>query len=109
MEVDFADRDLARMVASEAVLRRNYGPQLARKMMSRIAALRAVDRASDLFVLPGRWHAMTGDLKGNLSADLVHPQRLLVRPQTPAQLDEHGGIDWTATTAVTVAGIVDTH
>ena len=109
MEVDFADRRLQRAVSSQVEMQRAFGQRLARKLAVRIAALRAVDHASDLFDLPGRWHVLTEDWSGHLSADLVHPQRLLVRPRELPASGPSMAVDWAMTGAVTVVGIIDTH
>lgn len=90
-------------------MQRDLGALRARKLSVRLTALRAVDFAIDLLPLPGRWHVLVGNWKGHMSADLDHPYRLLVRPRDPAPLNGDGGIDWAATTAVTVVGIFDTH
>lgn len=105
--VRYQDRDLRRLVADESALRRHFGASQTRKLKARIHALHSVDCAADLFPLPGRWHALTGDLAGHLSADLDHPRRLLIRPARPP--DARSGIDWAATTEVDVIGIFDTH
>jgi proteic killer suppression protein len=109
VEVDFADRALERLSASSAAMTREFGALRARRLSVRLAALRAVDYAVDLLPLPGRWHVLTGDWKGHMSGDLDQPYRLLVRPQEPAPLAEDGGVDWNATKAMTVVGILDTH
>lgn len=109
MEIDFADRALERMIASSSAMAREFGAPRARRLSVRVAALRAVDYAVDLLPLPGRWHVLSGNWAGHMSGDLDHPYRLLVRPQDPAPRTEDGGIDWNATTAITVVGIVDTH
>jgi plasmid maintenance system killer protein len=109
VEIDFADRALARLVGKAAAMQRELGASRAKKLALRMAALRAVDSAVDLLPLPGRWHALVGDWKGHMSGDLDHPYRLVVRPQNPPPLTEDGGIDWAATKAITVVGVVDTH
>lgn len=58
----------------------------------------------------GRLHPLKGALSGHYSLDLVHPQRLLIRPNhDPVPKDEHGGDDLSKITAIEVAGIKDTH
>jgi plasmid maintenance system killer protein len=109
VEIDFADRALERMVASFAVMTREFGALRARRLSVRLAALRAVDCAVDLLPLPGRWHMLTGNWKGHMSGDLDHPYRLVVRPQDPSTRTEDGGVDWGAAKAMTVIGIFDIH
>lgn len=109
MEIDFADRALERMVAGFAVMTREFGALRAKRLSVRLAALRAADCAVDLLPLPGRWHVLNGDWKGHMSGDLDHPYRLLVRPQHPAPRTGDGGVDWSATKAMTIVRIFDTH
>ena len=60
--------------------------------------------------LPGRCHELLGDLKGVLSIDLVHPQRLLFVPQeVPPPKKPDGGLDWTRVEAIEITSIEDTH
>lgn len=107
MLVRYSDRELRRLVADESAMRRHLGASQTRKLKSRIHALHSVDCAADLFPLPGRWHPLTGNWAGHLSADLDHPRRLLIRPAEPPSSD--GGIDWNSTVEVDVVGIFDTH
>jgi proteic killer suppression protein len=109
VELDFADHRMARVLESAALMKRELGPDRARKLAVRLATLRAVDYAIDLLPLPGRWHILSGDWSGHMSADLDHPNRLLVRPQDPVPRAGDGGVDWSTTTAVTIVGIFDTH
>lgn len=107
MLVRYSDRDLRRLVADESLMRRHFGVSQSRKLKSRINALHAVDCVADLFPLPGRWHTLTADWAGHLSADLDHPRRLIIRPAEPP--DASGVIDWNTTIQVDVVGIFDTH
>ena len=109
MDVDFADSRLERIATNAVAMKREFGADRARKLAVRLAALRAVDYAIDLLPLPGRWHILSGDWKEHMSGDLDHPNRILIRAQNPVPRTVDGGVDWTATTGVTVVGIVDTH
>ena len=57
----------------------------------------------------GRCHELTGDRRGQLSLDLVHPQRLIIEPAEPVPRTQDGGLDWAAVTRVVVVEIADTH
>lgn len=110
MHVTFDDAKLERLFESESKLRRKYGPQQADKLTNRLAQLRAVGCAADLLPpLPGRWHELSSNWAEHWSGDLVHPERLLIRPAEPVPRKDDGGVDWTAVTAVIVVGIHDTH
>jgi plasmid maintenance system killer protein len=109
VEVHFHDADLARRCGDERELRRRHGAEGARKIMLRLATLRAARTLADMGLLPGRIHELHGDLAGHLSLDLNHPYRLLLQPAGDPGPRPSGGLDWSAVTAVTVIGIVDTH
>lgn len=59
---------------------------------------------------PDRRHLLTGQYRGHYAVDLVHPRRLIFRPdhaQIPHR--EDGGIDIDKVTAVEIIGVVDYH
>jgi proteic killer suppression protein len=59
---------------------------------------------------PGRCHELIADRAGQLSLDLKHPLRLIVRPDPfPGPTLPDDGLDWSRVDAVVVLEIVDTH
>jgi proteic killer suppression protein len=53
---------------------------------------------------------LTGDRRGQLSLDLVHPYRLIIEPaDDPVPCKADGGLDWSRVTAIRVLGVEDTH
>lgn len=111
MELSFANRKLAKELAGEKTIVRNYGTDNGRRIHLRIAQLMAADNLETLRLLPQtRAHELTGDRTGQISVDVRHPYRLLLVPdhdEIPRKPD--GGLDWTRVTKVKVLGIVDTH
>lgn len=107
--MDFDDADLAETYRHERELRKRHGVVRAKKIEQRLKALQGAETLADMRFLPGRCHELHGDLAGVLSLDLDHPYRLLFRPSTAQVPGPGGGLDWSAVTAVTVIGIVDTH
>lgn len=60
--------------------------------------------------MPGRWHELIADRRGQLSGDLKHPLRFILRPAFPdAVKKDDGGVNWDKVTEVVVEEIVDTH
>jgi toxin HigB-1 len=107
MEATFANPRLQRVCNSEKAMIKTYGPECAKRLRVRLAAIQAVDNAAELFELPGRWHPLRSNLSGTISGDLAHPLRLLIAPTDINVSDEQ--IDWGRVTRVTVIGIEDTH
>jgi plasmid maintenance system killer protein len=111
VELSFANRKLAKELADEKAIVRNYGADNGRRICQRLAQLMAADNLETLRLLPQiRAHELTGDRAGQISVDVRHPYRLLLVPdhdETPRKPD--GGLDWMSVTKVKILGIVDTH
>jgi proteic killer suppression protein len=111
VELSFANRKLAKELADEKIIVRNYGADNGRRICQRLAQLMAADNLETLRLLPQtRAHELTGDRAGEISVDVRHPYRLLRVPdhdEIPRKPD--GGLDWTHVTKVKILGIVDPH
>jgi len=111
VELSFASRKLAKELADEKTIVRNYGTDNGRRICQRLAQLMAADNLQTLRLLPQtRAHELTGDRAGQISVDVKHPYRLLLAPahdETPRKPD--GGLDWARVTKLKILGIVDTH
>ena len=83
---------------------------MAKVIRRRLDDLDASLSLQDFRTLPGRCHELIGDRAGQLSLDLVHPQRLIFTAQNKSEaLKDDGGLDWSKVTAVLILGIEDTH
>jgi proteic killer suppression protein len=111
MEVRFEKRSMQKACSSEKETRRRWGAALAQKLRQRLAELQAADTLDDIARLPpARCHELKGDRAGQLSVDLVHPQRLIFEPDDdPIPRKDDGGLDWTKVTKVVVLEVCDTH
>jgi proteic killer suppression protein len=111
VELSFASRKLAKELADEKTIVRNYGTDNGRRICQRLAQLMAADNLQTLRLLPQtRAHELTGDRAGQISVDVKHPYRLLLVPahdEIPRKHD--GGLDWARVTKLKILGIVDTH
>lgn len=111
MELSFANRKLAKELADEKTIVRNYGPDNGRCICQRLTQLMAADNLETLRLLPQtRAHELAGDRAGQISVDVRHPYRLLLVPDHDELLRKpDGGLDWSRVTKVKILGIVDTH
>lgn len=110
MEIYFTSQKLKKLLDSDSQMRKAYGDQAAKRLQQRLNEIRSAERASDLFMLPGRWHELTADRSGQLSGDLKHPLRFILEPvDAESARKDVGGIDWDKVTEVVVVEIVDTH
>ncbi len=110
MEIYFADPKLERIVNTKRDLVRKFGDRMATLMRRRLDDMDAADSLENLRPLPGRYHELIGDRTGQLSADLVHPLRLIFEPlEKPYPEKPSGGMDWSKVKRVIVVGVEDTH
>jgi plasmid maintenance system killer protein len=111
VELSFANRKLAKELADEKSIMRNYGTDNGKRICQRLADLMAAVDLETLRHLPQlRAHELTADRAGQISVDLKHPYRLLILPdhdEVPRKPD--GGLDWKRVTKVKILEIVDTH
>ena len=111
MVILFQNKKLEKCFNNEKALIKQYGPRQAEKIKKRMVQLDAVKTLADLRKLPQiRAHELTGNLKGKVSIDLVHPYRLLIEPAMKnCPLMEDGGLDWARVTQITILEVRDTH
>ena len=82
MEVLFSDKMMRRAVQDKRLLLKTYGSLRSRILMRRLDDIRAADNMADLKKLPGHYHELTGDRKGQWACDLDHPYRLIMEPNS---------------------------
>lgn len=83
---------------------------MQKKISRRIENARATLHFLDLKKMPGRWHWLTGDRDGQISADLVHPQRLIFLPRENREVYFFEGIfDERKIKELILIDVVDTH
>ena len=111
MDVRFRTRRLQRVFNSHAELVRIYGDRLTHTIEIRMAVLIAAANLGQVPVTrPIRLHGLSGHRRGQFAIDLVHPDRLVLRPDhNPLPSKADGGIDRNAVTAIEIVEIVDDH
>ncbi|MCG3153141.1 MAG: hypothetical protein GEEBNDBF_02451 [bacterium] len=115
MEVRFQSHKLQKQCESDAQRVRKYGPEQAQELQKRLDDLEAAESLADFgqrpgfTPLPGRCHPLT-NRDHELSLNLKHPYRLILRPDhDPQPLRADGSLDWSRVTKVLILRIEDTH
>lgn len=81
MEIVFRTKKLGRVLSSERLLVKEYGPQIARRVMVRMTVLRNAPSLADVPTKPpDRCHELKGKRAGQFAVDLLNPFRLIFRP-----------------------------
>ena len=111
MQIGFASKKVAKLCNSQKEMRAKLGPRDAQRLAQRLAELHAAATLDEMRHLPGaRCHELTGDRKGQLAVDLVHPKRLVFEPDhNPVPTKPDGGLDWNAVTQIVIVEMVDYH
>lgn len=110
MEISFKNEKLRKICTDARRATREHGAVRARKLRLRLDDMAAAGSLAVTRALPGHYHELTGDRKGQLAVSLDGPYRLIFEPATePVPRNADGGLDWAEVTAVRVLGIEDYH
>lgn len=80
MTILFQDSKFRKTCNNLQSLTKAFGPEQADRIRRRLDAIHNANTLEDLRHAPGRLHELTGNGKYQLSLDLKHPYRLLLRP-----------------------------
>ena len=110
MKITFADKKLQKLLADYNKFRQKMGDKRAKLFVTRLNALRDAHTLEEVRNLPGRFHELKGDRKGQWGCDLDQPYRLVFAPhEDPIPTNEDGQYIWLKITGVEVIEIVDYH
>lgn len=110
MDILFCNSKLEKQCSTANARRKAFGNERAARLGRRLDDLRAAATLAVMRTLPGRCHALTGDLKGQIAIDLDGPYRLLFEPaDEPLPLDGNGALDWNRVTCIRILRIGDYH
>jgi proteic killer suppression protein len=110
VEITFRHNKLKKLVNDDRKLEREFGRIQAKKIKQRLDDMRAAASLEDMRHMPGRYHELSGDRKGEWACDLEHPNRLIFAPhEDPIPLNAIGGYDWKSIRGVEILEIVDYH
>jgi proteic killer suppression protein len=110
MEISFDDGKLEKLANDFNRCQREMGQIRAKLYNKRLGDLRNAQTLEDVRHLPGHYHELTGDRKGQWACDLDQPYRLVFIPhETPIPTDEHGKYIWLEIKGVEIIEIANYH
>lgn len=104
LKIEFRDKDLERCATDEAYALRRMGKKRVRYFNDRINTLRVAQNFAELSLLPGHFHELVGNRKGQWACDLDQPYRLIVWGAEPDKV-----VIWAEVTEAEIVEIVDYH
>ncbi len=110
MEILFGDKRLEKWANDYRLCQKKMGTGRAKIFNKRLDDLRSAETLEDARNLPGRYHELKEDRKGQWACDLDHPYRLIFTPQqSPIPTDESGRFIWLEIKSVEIIEITDYH
>lgn len=110
MDISFASNQLRRCAICDSYAIQKMGPLRARLFKQRLDEISSGDSMEDLRYLPGRFHELTGNLKGKWACSLDGSYRLLMTPhEEPIPIDGRGLYIWADIHGVKILEIRDYH
>ena len=110
MEIQYKNRELKRCAEQPGYAKSKLGKEQANAFLRRLNVLKASECFEDLRNVPGHFHELRLNRRGQWGFDLNGPYRLIVRPlSTPIPVLPYGGYDWRKIKGAVIVEIVNYH
>jgi proteic killer suppression protein len=111
VKISFKDKKFGKLVnGAESGLVREYGKVRAEKIRARLAQLSFSLTLEDVRYLPGNYHELKLNRKGQWACDLDQPYRLIFTPhESPIPANESGQYIWIEITGVEIIEVINYH
>lgn len=110
MDITFNDSKLEKYANNDRLAVRKLGPKRADLYKKRLDVLSFAVTLEDVRNVPGRFHELKKDRKGQWACDLDHPYRLIFEPhENPIPTNEDGQFLWIEIKGVEIIEIEDYH
>ena len=97
MEIEVQNKKLRKLAENERKCRKELGERRATLFLQRIDDLVNANTLEDVRYLPGNYHELSANRKGQWACDLDQPYRLIFQPlENPIPTDDNGGYIWVA-------------
>ena len=110
MKVAYANSRIEKVCTDAKRAKKELGQVGAHILSTRLDQLMDAGNLEELRFLPGNYHELTGNRRGELAVSLQGLIRLIFKPDHephPEKFD--GGLDWSQVNAVTITEITDYH
>ena len=110
MKITFDDNKLRKYANDDRAAEKKLGKREAALYKQRLYDLAAAQTLEDVRNLPGNYHELVGNRKGQRACNLVHPYRLIFEPhEDPIPSNEDGQYLWIEIIRVEIIEIEDYH
>ncbi len=110
MNITFSDRKLGKLANDDQKRAKEYGKIRSDKIRTRLTQLSVASTLEEVRHLPGNYHELIKDRKGQWACDLDQPYRLIFIPhENPIPTNEDGQYIWAEITGIEITEITDYH
>ncbi len=110
MNITFANKKIEKYANNYKMAVKKLGQVRAKLLHKRLLSLRNVTTLEDVRNLPGKFHELTTNRKGQWACDLDQPYRLIFTPtENPIPMDESGRYIWMEIADVEIVEITNYH
>lgn len=110
MKITFANKKLEKLANDDRKMQTALGKSRARLLRRRLTQLEDANILEDVRYLPGNFHELIANRKGQWACDLDQPYRLIFTPhENPIPTDASNRTIWLAITGVEVIEIINYH
>lgn len=110
MDIKFGNNKLKKCANNDSLANRKMGPIRAKIYKARLDDLNDAESLEELRYVPGNYHELSKNRKGQLACHLDEPYRLIFEPQeSPIPIDQDGKFIWTMIKGVKILEITNYH
>jgi len=110
VEITFGNKKLEKCANNDKLALKELGKRRAELYKDRLDDMKASLTLEDTRNLPGNFHELTKNRKGQWSCNLDHPYRLIFKPnENPIPINKDGQYIWIEIVGVEIVEIVDYH
>jgi len=110
VEIKFTDKKLEKLANDDRKMLKELGKARATILRRRLTQLEDVNTLEDVRYLPGNYHELTQNRKGQWSCDLDQPYRLVFTAiEKPIPLNDDGQYVWLKISGVEIIEIINYH
>ena len=110
MEITFRDKKLLVLANDDRKSLQKLGKVRSERFKTRLIQLQSAQTLEEVRNLPGNYHELAGNRKGQWSCDLDQPYRLIFEPhEDPVPTDDKGRYIWLEIKGIEVIEIIDYH
>jgi len=110
VNITFRNKRLRKLANDDRKMQKELGAIRAKLFRRRLTQLIAAKTLEDVRALPGNYHELTENRKGQWACDLDQPYRLVFTPQErPIPTNKHGQYCWLEISGIEIIEIINYH